>query len=124
MKKKIIILIGLCFLVVIVILVLYKVKTTNKFVGKWNYKGEMVQSIIDNSNGNLILDTKIIKYLEIYDDNKYIMVYENGKENGTYSINNNEIIFSNSDRMVIDVCVLNNDELSCDFYSSNFNRIK
>lgn len=43
MKKKIIILIGLCFLVVIVTLVLYKVKTTNKFVGKWNYKGEMVQ---------------------------------------------------------------------------------
>lgn len=84
----------------------------------------MVQSIIDNSNGNIILDTKIIKYLEIYDDNKYIMVYENGKENGTYSINNNEIIFSNSDRMVIDICVLNNDELSCDFYSSNFNRIK
>ena len=116
--KKIVILICICLFLIAITIVLYYLNNTNAFVGKWNYNGGAVQSIIDNNNGNIIQDTKIIKNLEINNDNKYTIFYENGQDNGTYSINNNEIILLNDRDEVIDRCVLNNNELTCDFYSS------
>lgn len=118
MKKKIVILICICLFLIAITIVLYYLNNANAFVGKWNYNGGAVQSIIDNNNGNIIQDTKIIKNLEINNDNKYTFFYENGQEDGTYSINNNEIILLNDRDEVIDRCVLNNNELTCDFYSS------
>lgn len=125
-RKKVLILtfVGV-FLIILIItsIILFCKKDDNKnnendnnniFVGKWIYDGDIIQKIIDKKDGNLVTDTKILKYIEIYNDKTYKMYYEEQVESGTYSINKDKIILADKTRLIIDLCSIKGDDLICE----------
>lgn len=126
-RKNVLILtcVGVFLIIIIIItsIILFCKKDDNKnnendnnniFVGKWIYDGDIIQKIIDKKDGNLVTDTKILKYIEIYNDKTYKMYYEEQVESGTYSINKNKIILADKTRLIIDLCSIKDDDLICE----------
>lgn len=126
-RKKVIILtfvgVFLIILIIITSIILFCKKDDNKnnendnnniFVGKWIYDGDIIQKIIDKKDGNLVTDTRILKYIEIYNDKTYKMYYEEQVESGTYSINKDKIILADKTRLIIDLRSIKGDDLICE----------
>lgn len=95
----------------------------NVFIGEWIADGTQ-NEFVTGANGEIVGGKKPY-YLTIDEDGKYTLKMDNYTEKGTYTIDDKNISFKNSDGLISEECRLeNDDELLCNNYASLYKKVE
>lgn len=95
----------------------------NILIGEWVADGTH-NEFVTNANGETV-GGKNPYYLTIEKDSKYTLKMDEYTEKGTYTVEDKNISFKNSDGLISESCKLENDnELHCNNYASLYKKVE